>query len=158
MVERVHLSDSNKATFICPKCKTTKTVDASKYAHVSKTVKIKSSCSCGYSWTSVLEKRKQYRKSVNLPGTYELIREGTVVDRGSMKISDISGGGVKMKLNVKRDLEVGDFMTIEFHLDDSKRTFIRKDVEVRNVSDVFVGTKFRFVDAYDPVLGFYLMT
>lgn len=158
MVERVHVSGSNKATFICPQCQRAKTVDVSQYAKMSRAVKVNSSCSCGNKWTSILEKRRQYRKLVNLPGTYEFIKDGKVLDRGGMKVTDISGGGVKLKLNVQRNLQVGDVIEIEFHLDDSKRTLIKKSVVVRNVSGIFVGVAFRTADPYDPVLGFYLMS
>jgi hypothetical protein len=158
MIERVYPTDSNKATFICPKCKKTKTADVSKYVKMSTTVRVNSTCSCGHKWTSILEKRKQYRKSVNLPGTYELIKDGESQDRGGMKILDLSGGGVKMKLNVERNLEVGDHLDIEFHLDDTKRTLIKKGVTIRNRDGVYVGASFRYADAYDPVLGFYLMS
>ena len=157
MVERVYPTDSNKATFICPACKKTKTVDVSVYVKKTRVVKVNSKCACGHTWTSVLEKRKQYRKSVNLPGTYEHIRDGKSVDRGGMKVMDLSGGGVKLKLNVERNFKEGEHLNIEFHLDDSKRTLIKKDVTIRNVSGLYIGTSFRSADVYDPVLGFYLM-
>ena len=159
MVERVYPSDKNKATFVCPKCKTSKTVDVSKFIKIARIVRINSTCSCGHKWTSVLEKRKQYRKMVNLPGTYEHMKDGATTDRGGMKITDVSAGGVKLKLNVPpHNLQVGDHLNIEFHLDDSKRTFIKKDVVVRNADGIYVGVAFRSADPYDPVLGFYLMS
>jgi hypothetical protein len=158
MVERVYPSDNNKATFICPKCKTSKTVDVTKFTNTAKIVRVNSTCSCGHKWTSVLEKRKQYRKTTNLPGTYALTRDGKTADRGGMKVTDVSAGGVKLKLNVQRDIEIGDHMNIEFHLDDSKRTLIKKDVVVRNVDDIYIGVAFRSADPYDPKLGFYLMS
>lgn len=158
MVERVHVSGSNKATFICPQCQRAKTVDVSQFVSTSRTVRVNSSCSCGHKWTSILEKRRQYRKQVNLPGTYEFIKDGKTIDRGGMKVTDISGGGVKMKLNVQRNFQVEDVIQIEFHLDDSKRTLIKKSVVVRNISGIYIGVAFRSADAYDPVLGFYLMS
>jgi hypothetical protein len=158
MVERVYPTESNKATFICPKCKNTKTVDVSKFAHTTNTVKVNSRCSCGHKWTSVLEKRKQYRKKVDLPGTYSFISGTKATDRGGMKITDLSAGGVKLKLNVQRSLQVGDRLNIEFRLDDNKKTLIKKDVVVKNISDTSIGVAFRSTDPYDPVLGFYLMS
>jgi hypothetical protein len=158
MVERVYPSDKNKATFICPKCKTSKTVDVSKFIKIARIVRVNSTCSCGHKWTSVLEKRKQYRKVTNLPGTYAHFIDGKTADRGGMKVTDVSAGGVKLKLNVQRDIQVGDHLNIEFHLDDSKRTLIKKDVVVKNVDDIYVGVAFRSADPYDPKLGFYLMS
>jgi urease gamma subunit len=160
MVERVYPTESNKATFICPKCKNTKTVDVSKFANIASTVKVNSRCSCGHQWTSVLEKRKQYRKKVNLQGTYALISDGFITDRdrGGMAVTDLSAGGVKLKLNIKRNLQIGDRLNIEFRLDDGKRTIIKKDVVIRNISGIYIGAAFKSTDPYDPVMGFYLMS
>jgi hypothetical protein len=132
-------------------------VDVSKFIYTNKTVKINATCSCGNKWALELEKRRLYRKSVNLSGTYGLVREGKVVDRGGMKVVDLSFNGVKMKLNVEREFQPGDLLDIEFNLDDSKQTQKIKRVTVRNVSGLYIGASFRPDEAYDPVLGFYLM-
>ena len=157
MVERVYPTESNKTTIICPQCKKSKTADVSKFANTSRTVTIKSKCSCGHEWTSVLEKRKKYRKSVNFTGTYDHIKDGKVVTRGGIKVVDLSFDGVKMKLNVEPNLQVGDHLNIEFHLDDNSQTQINKSVTIRNISGIYIGATFRSDGAYDPVLGFYLM-
>jgi hypothetical protein len=147
MVERVFPTESNTATFICPQCKKSKTVDVSKFSLTSRTVKINSTCSCGHKWTTVLDKRRLYRKTVNLIGVYDHIRDGKVVDRGGMKVLDLSFSGVKMKLNVERDLQVGENFRLEFHLDDVKHTLIKKEVIVRNVSGVYIGATFKSTEA-----------
>lgn len=157
MVERIYISESNTATFICPKCNKSKIVDVSKFANTRRTVTINSKCSCGHRWTSTLDKRRLYRKAVNLPGTYDHIKDGKVVDRGGMKLVDLSFTGVKMELKVERNLPVGDQLDIEFRLDDSKQTLIKKKVTIRNISGLFIGATFESDAAYDPVLGFYLM-
>jgi PilZ domain-containing protein len=158
MVEKVYITKENKATFICPKCEKTLTADVTKYAQMEKTVRVKSRCSCGNTWTSVLEKRKQYRKGANLSGIYQQIVDGKEQDRGTMIVIDVSAGGVKMKLEVDRNFKVGDNLKIEFKLDDSKQTTISKTVVIRNVSDSYYGAAFKDADSYDPVLGFYLMS
>jgi hypothetical protein len=157
MVERVYLTDSNKATFICPQCENMKTVDVSKLVCTSNVIKVNSKCSCGHKWTSVFEKRKQFRKMVNFTGTYDYIKDEKVVDRGGMKVVDLSGGGVKVQLNVERNLQVGDHLNLEFHLDDNNRTLIEKRVTIRTVSGVYLGTTFGSANDIGPELGFYLM-
>jgi PilZ domain len=157
MVEKVYITNSNQATFICPQCEKTRTVDVSKYARMEKTVKVKSKCACGNTWTSVLEKRKQYRKGARLKGIYKYMLDGREMDRGNMTIMDISAGGVKLKLDVDRPLKPGDILDIEFKLDDSKQTLMKKTVIIRNASKSYFGTAFKDADSYDPVLGFYLM-
>ena len=157
MVENVYITNTNLATFICPQCEKTRTVDVSKYARMDKTVKVKSKCACGNTWISVLEKRKQYRKGANLKGSYKHIVDGREMDRGNMMIMDISASGVKLKLDVDRPLKPGDLLQIEFKLDDSKHTLIQKTVVIRNANDSYYGTAFKDAGSYDPVLGFYLM-
>jgi hypothetical protein len=158
MVEKVYITDTNMATFICPHCQKTLTVDVSKYAQMEQTVKVKSKCSCGNKWISVLEKRKQYRKGANLKGIYKYIVDGKEIDRGKMTIIDISAGGVKLKLDVGRDLKTDHLLELEFKLDDSKQTPMQKTVVIRNADSPYFGTAFRDADLYDPVMGFYLMS
>lgn len=158
MLQKIYITNSNQATFICPKCEKTKTVDVTKYAQMDQTVKVKSKCTCGHTWISVLEKRKQYRKGVDLVGVYIYIVNGKEVDRGNMTIIDLSAGGVKLRLKVARDFNLGDLLKIEFRLDDNKNTQMTKTVVIRNISGEYIGAAFRDTDPYDPVLGFYLMS
>ena len=158
MVEKVYITNTNMATFICPQCKKTRTVDVRKYANMEQTVKVKSKCSCGNNWISVLEKRKQYRKGANLTGIYKYIVDGKESDRGKMTIIDISAGGVKLKLDVDRKLKTGNLLELEFKLDDSKQTLMRKTVIIRNASSPYYGAAFKDPASIDPVMGFYLMS
>lgn len=158
MVEKVYITNKNMATFICPQCEKTLTVDVSRYAQMEQTVKVRSKCSCGNKWTSVLEKRKQYRKGANLRGIYKYIVDGKEVDRGNMTIVDISAGGVKLKLDVDRNLQTGHLLKLEFKLDDTKQTPMQKTVVIRNANSPYYGAAFRDADLYDPVMGFYLMS
>ena len=157
MVKRVYLTNTNKATFVCPQCNNSKTVDVSKFVCTNNALKINSKCSCGHQWTSVLEKRKQFRKTVNFAGIYDYIKDEKVVDRGGMKVVDLSGGGVKVKLNAERNLQVDDYLNLEFHLDDNNRTLIKKKVTIRTISGPYIGTTFESAGDIGPELGFYLM-
>ena len=157
MIKTVYISPKNQATFTCPKCETTKTVDVSRYAIMDQTVKVKSKCVCGHTWTSVLEKRKQYRKGGSLPGTYKHIVAGNPLNKGTMTVIDLSAGGLKLKLSASLDLRKDDRLYVEFHLDDNRHTLIKKNVLVKNVDGRYVGTAFSRSDADDPALGFYLM-
>ena len=146
------------ATFSCPQCTRTKTVDVSKYATVDKMVKVNVKCPCGPAYKAILEKRKQYRKETNLPGTYIHFIDGKPQNRGLMVIEDISTTGVKIKLNVKQNFAIGDQMKIEFHLDDAQRTLIKKTVIIRNQRDQFIGAEFAPFETVDKALGFYLFS
>jgi hypothetical protein len=157
MVTKVYISNANTATIVCPQCDKNKTVDVSRYIELNQTVRVKSKCTCGHTWTSVLEKRRQYRKSVDFPGFYELIENGETTDKGSMIVTDLSLTGLKMKLNVSRNFEIDSRLLVEFHLDDNRRTQMRKNVLVKNVSGAYVGVAFSASESQDPALGFYLM-
>ena len=158
MAERAYKTSDHKTTVICPHCSRSKIADVSKVVYTNKTMRIKATCSCGHSWTLELEKRKLYRKAVNLAGTYEHLKGGKVIDRGSMKVVDLSCNGVKIKLNVERYFQAGDQLDIEFHLDDSKQTPKKKRITVRNYSGPYIGASFKSEEAHDPELGFYLLT
>ena len=47
MSEKVYMSSTKMATFICPKCQKSKTVNVSKYADLDKKVKVSVKCPCG---------------------------------------------------------------------------------------------------------------
>jgi hypothetical protein len=157
MVTKVYISPSNTATIVCPRCEKTKTVDVGQYVQMNQTVRVKSKCTCGHEWTSVLEKRRQYRKAVSFPGVYKQLEQGREVDQGIMTVVDLSLTGLKLKLNVKRNFKLDARLLVEFHLDDSRRTLMRKNVDVKNVSGLYVGVAFSRTEQQDPALGFYLM-
>jgi len=157
MIKTVYISSTNHATFTCPECEATKTVDVTRYAQMDQTVKVKSKCSCGYTWTSVLEKRKVYRKGVRLPGTFTHLVDNNPVEKGSMVVTDISAGGLKIKMLEPVDLRMNDKLRVEFQLDDARQTPISKDVLVKNIDGINIGVAFSRAESDDPALGFYLM-
>lgn len=158
MTQRVYISQTNDATFTCPKCERTITVNVASYAALHKSVKVRSRCTCGHTWVSILEKRKQYRKQVHLTGTYKQFVSGNPVDKGRMTIVDISKGGLKLKVDRPAyPFDVGHRLDVEFELDNRRKTLIRRSVFVKNIDGPFVGTAFSETDVDDPALGFYLL-
>jgi hypothetical protein len=157
MVEIVYPTAENKATFICPMCRKAKTVDVSKVLQASTSAKVNSSCACGHSWTSFIDKRKYYRKVVNLPGAYRHIKDGKVLERGTMKVVDLSLGGIKIKPNFARNLQIDNRLEMKLQLDDAEQTIIRKNARVRNASGAYIGASFDKDVAYDLAIGFYLL-
>ena len=158
MSEKVYVTSKQMATFSCPQCTRSKTVDVSKYATIDKMIKISVKCPCGHAYKAILEKRKQYRKQTNLPGTYVHFIDGQPQNRGLMTIKDLSTSGVKIQLNVKQNFAIGDQMQIEFHLDDAQRTLIKKTVIIKNQRDQFIGAEFAPFETVDKALGFYLFS
>jgi transcription elongation factor Elf1 len=146
------------ATFTCPQCNRSKTVDVSKYAAIDKMVKVNVKCPCGNAYKAILEKRKQYRKETNLPGTYVHFIDGQPQNRGPMTVRDLSTSGMKLQLNVNQNFALGDQMQVEFHLDDAQRTLIKKTVIIRNQREQFIGVELAPFEAVDKALGFYLFS
>jgi len=158
MIEKVFITSNNTATFVCPQCGNVTTADVSKFASINKKISVNCTCNCGHHFKVSLEKRRQYRKSTNLAGVYFYRLENGDVDKGNMRVVDISTTGVKLKLNVERNFDIGDMIRVEFHLDDKRRTLINRNVVVRNVHKNLVGTSFAPNQGDDPALGFYLMS
>jgi len=158
MTEKVYVTSKQMATFICPVCQKSKTVNVSKYASLDKIVKVKVTCPCGYGYTSILEKRKKYRKATNLPGSFVHLVEGRPARGGLMKVKDLSTSGLKIHVNTEHHCAVGDIIQVEFSLDDNHRTLIRKKVIVRNIVGQNIGTEFAPTEPIDKALGFYLFS
>jgi predicted RNA-binding Zn-ribbon protein involved in translation (DUF1610 family) len=158
MTQKVFITSKNTATFVCPQCGNTSVVNVSKYTAIDKKVTVNCKCTCGHNFKVSLEKRRQYRKETNLPGVYYLDMGRGDVDKGNMRVVDISSNGLKLKLSVERKFNNGDRIIVEFHLDDKRRTLVKKEVIVRNVFKNLVGTSFSPSEGDDPSLGFYLMS
>jgi hypothetical protein len=158
MTEKVYITSKQMATFVCPKCQKSKTVDVSKYAALDKIIKVNVKCPCGTAYTSILEKRKKYRKETNLPGSYRRIVNGKTIENGLMVVKDLSITGMKLQIGPDHTCEIGDVIQVEFHIDDAQRTFIKKKVIVRNIAGRNFGTEFAPTEAVDKALGFYLFS
>jgi predicted RNA-binding Zn-ribbon protein involved in translation (DUF1610 family) len=158
MVQKVFITSKNTATFVCPECGNSTVADVTKYAALDSAVTVKCTCNCGHLFKVSLEKRRQYRKTTDLPGMYYYSMANGEMDKGIMRVVDISSNGLKLKLNVERKFKGGEKLRVEFHLDDKRHTFINKEVIVRNVHKDLVGTSFASTEGDEPALGFYLMS
>jgi hypothetical protein len=158
MDQKVFISNNKTATFVCPKCGNVTTTDVARYAAIDQKVTVKCRCNCGNNFKVILEKRQQFRKSTDLPGTYFHRMKNGEIGQGSMRVIDISGNGLKIKLSVPQKFSVGEIIKVQFRLDDKHRTQIEKEVIVRNVNKEMVGTSFSPTENDDANLGFYLMS
>jgi hypothetical protein len=158
MTEKIYITSTKMATFVCPKCQKSKTVNVSKYADLDKNVKVSVRCPCGYAYVSILEKRKRYRKETNLPGSYKRYVDGKQISGGLMIVKDLSTFGMKLQIDTDSDCEVGDAIQVEFHTDDAQRAFIKKKVIIRNINGTIIGTEFAPTEGVDKALGFYLFS
>jgi hypothetical protein len=158
MFEKVYITSKQMATFVCPKCQNSKTVNVSQYVGIDKIVKVNVKCPCGNAYTSILEKRKKYRKETNLHGSYVRIVDGKEAEGGLMTVRDLSTTGMKLNINGDHGCSTGDVIRVEFHLDDTHRSLIRKKVIIRNVHGKLIGAELAPTESVDKALGFYLFS
>jgi hypothetical protein len=158
MDQTVFISNNNSATFHCQQCGKFKTVDVSRYAATDKKIIVKCACVCGHQFRCRLEKRRQYRKDVDLKGRFVLLGEDGPQDVGELTVVNVSATGLKLKMSVPPTFSTGAKLLVKFNLDDSKRTSLEKRVVVSNASGLFVGVSFLPNELGDPAVGFYLMS
>ncbi len=161
IIVRAFISDDDTAAITCPKCQKTLIKDVSKYTEADNMIKLKARCPCGNSFTVFLERRKQYRKTAQLRGTY-LYTPSHGPSRsgqhwGSMLVTDISRTGIRMRVNVQPRFKVGDKITVEFNLDDANNSLIKRDVIVQHIKGMEVGATYAMAQSYDNIIGFYLL-
>ena len=104
--------------------------------------------------------------------------------KGEMTVLDVSRAGLKLELShvhlkvkehdvttvtgekatfdhkVKKpvdEINVGDKLLVEFRLDDTKKTLIKKEVIIRWMKMPYVGVQFSSKALFDGALGFYMM-
>ena len=158
-MQKVFISSDNTITFKCPKCNQPRTVDMSNYKNLEKAERVKAKCACGNTYFALIEKRKQFRKRANFPGTFVHIVSGIPKDRGTMLVTDMSRTGLKIKLNSKREIFIGDNIIVEFHLDDKNRSLIKKECIIKKDFGFEFGIEFISVHPSDPsdrAIGFYM--
>lgn len=175
-MQKVYLEDNNVVTVSCPKCKKTREVDATPYLNKEGLVQLSfrfkcNSCDCGHKDCSgceendcsnghsnifILERRKFYRKKVNLSGSII----GDTGKRYSIRVRDLSRTGLKLEVLTPHAFQVDETILVEFFLDDVKETLISKGVVIRKTDDKEVDGEFLATESFDnndKVIGFYLM-
>ena len=159
-MQKAFVASNNKVTFSCPQCKKVRTVDITKYKALEKAVKIKVNCPCGHRYPVMIERRRQFRKAVSLPGTFTRIYNHRRAGNGTMVVQDVSRNGLSLRVNDSAHMNVGDILEVQFKLDDAKRSPILKEVIIRKIVGYDLGTEFLSIDAgnaSDKAIGFYLM-
>lgn len=151
-LQKVYINEKDEATILCPTCGRKRTLIATKYKEHYKPVAVK--CPCGVDFPIIFEKRRHYRKSVDLVGSYTLIDPPG--GSGEMSVKDISRSGVGFETDRDIQMEVNDIVKVKFILDDGNLTAISKNVIVRFAKGRRVGAKFCDEDIGKP-LASYLM-
>jgi len=143
MSKRTILTISNTAQFICTACDRQWNEDVSQYLNVPSMVELEVTCNCGYSWKTILERRRYFRKNDNFSGTYKHKLPDSEDSTGIMTVVDISRKGLKLKLDDTDDcFKKGDCLEVSFPLGKDAKTLIKRIVIVKTVFENFVGVVF----------------
>lgn len=155
-INKTFVTLDNVATITCPKCHKAKPISVDKYRNRKHNIKIR--CSCGYSFSSLLDFRRHYRKETNLEGTYHLLPPG--VGKGRLNILNISRSGVGFAIGFSvrsnHSIQIGQKARIVFDLDNKKQSGIDKVVTIRSIGELYIGCEFDDSHHLDKELGFYL--
>ena len=145
----------NNAVVTCPHCNRQKAILADSFKVIKHKLKVK--CVCQKVFIVILEFRNKLRKKTRLRGRY--INNSQNKRIGSFSILDISVTGLGFNSQDATNLKLGDTLTVEFCLDDERKTVIYKDVIVRYINQDAVGCEFE--EAEEPFgspLGRYIMS
>ena len=119
---RVFVNDRGEGTFICPACNKGVIRDLSDFSDLQSAVRLKCKCSCGKVYRVLVERRRHFRKPVNLVGKFIFQPSQGNAVKGLAKIRDISQSGMRFSVNNMPDFKVGDMLIIEFTLDDKEHS------------------------------------
>ena len=151
MIQKVYVSNDNKATFKCPQCGLVKEKDVSKFIKIKSTVKLKCKCVCGHTYPVIFERRRHIRKDVNFVGSFVWGKEN-----GPLFVKNISRTGLNLKMGCPTSLKVGDRFLVKFLLGEDAMSEVEKEVIVRNVRPPMMGVEFVSKDHYGK-LGSYML-
>jgi len=152
---RVFINDKGQGTFICPACEKGVIRDLSQFTEIKSAVRLKCKCNCGNVYRVLVERRRHFRKSVNLVGMFIYRGAKKAPPKGLIKILDISQSGICFSVNAIPEFEVGSKLTLEFTLDDEEHSQVQEDCTVRRIRSNIVGVEFDKLDHYGK-LGRYL--
>jgi hypothetical protein len=149
MEPRVFMNEDGLATFKCPKCQNLQTKDIGKFDKIDQVKRIKCTCSCGNTFTVIFEKRKFFRRDIELVGRYKTRSKDDKEIRGTCTIIDVSQSGLLFTTNVKHDLEIGDQLEVEFYIDEEQTFLVLKKGVIRRIIDRNVGIEFNTTQHLD---------
>jgi hypothetical protein len=132
-------------------------MDVSGFINAKSAIKLRAKCLCGNSFNAVLERRKQYRKLTNLPGTYGICSIAGKNCNGHLTVEDLSRTGMKLKIVNTSDISVGDILMVQFFLDDAAKSLLDKMVIVKHRHHQCIGTEFAPTETVGKALSFYLL-
>jgi len=150
-MRKIYIDKSKKTPITCTKCLFERTIDLSHVKPDQKTLKVR--CRCGKDYEVCIERRKEYRKDVELFGEYSI---QTIGEKGDIIVRDLSMIGIGFECLNPHHIVRDDTVKVKFKLDGPKRSEIKKSVKVVWVKDRIIGAYYIETKSYKADLGFYL--
>ncbi len=151
---KIFVRPDNTVTIVCPSCSLVKNAAVGAYKNKCHNIKVR--CPCGTQFMVHLDFRRYFRKPTDLPGFYRIIKPPGIMGFGDINVKDISLGGIGFTVSGKNRIEVGQTLSLDFTLDDKKRTMLKKEVIVQSIEGDFVGSYFSDNELFEKELGFFL--
>ena len=155
-INHVFLNENNEATFLCKKCGNGVTRDLTDVLHAQSAIRVKCKCKCGHVFRVLVERRRNYRKSVNLLGVCHYRNGSGQTQKRLIKVTDISPAGLQFSINDLPDFNVGDKIIADFRLDDRNYTEIKVKGSVKRMQSKEVGIEITAIER-PKKLTLYLM-
>ena len=152
----VFVNEENMALIHCPHCDSIKQVPVSKFKGTKHSLKVK--CSCSEVFQVDLNFRKNFRKKTELKGIcYKLSAHKSSEEE--CQIVNLSFRGVGIKFFKESNFVKDDELVVSFILDDTKKTAVKRKLQVLHAEGSYIGGKFIDFegDNLDKNIGFYLM-
>ena len=136
-METILVGDTNHVTITCPKCRSGKNIDVTRFKDTNK--KLKAKCRCGEVYRFALDFRKHYRKNVRFHGEYIVLEKDK---KGKIIIENISADGIRFVSLKPHIFSVNDIVELKFTLDDPTKTEIQELVKIIWFMDRNVGAQY----------------
>ncbi len=150
---KVFVRPDNTITIACPSCSRVKNAAVGDYKDKCHNIKVR--CPCGTQFILHLDFRRYFRKPTDLPGFYRIVKPPGM-GAGEINIKNISLGGIGFTVSGKNRIEVGQTLSLDFTLDDKKKTRLKKEMIVQSIEGDFIGSRFSDNELFEKELGFYL--
>jgi hypothetical protein len=152
--------DDGLVLLTCPQCGLQESVSVDQFNRLGNAVSV--NCPCRNLFSAVLEKRRAFRKSVQLSGYFTLKGDMGPKDTsgsiwGPMVVKNLSKAGLRFSSERADLLHSGDLLMVRFNLDNANQSLIHKPARVISTSKKEVGCRFEGADSYDITLGFYFL-
>ncbi len=156
-MEKAFPDADGKATFVCPSCSASISIDVTEHLKTPAAVRTNCNCKCGNTFKAILERRQNKRVDSNLKGIYIRLVEGKETGHGLVAIKDISPSGVRMKLNAAIELTPRDkLVVILFQNEQTGKSLIREHGSIKYLNTSHIGAEFSQEERTDKSMAFYL--